>query len=348
MAARPTTLAPVTRRHWSRRLGHVALRTGDLATRRDSLRSTVYSGHRSDQRVTSEPGATTVSRRLVLVVLVLANIVIAQAQFATAQEVPRRIVSLVPALTEMLFSIGAGPEVVAVSSYDEWPPEVLELPRVGALLDPDTELILALDPDLVITYGSQTELEGQFARAGIQVFSYRHAGLAGVLRAMRELGEVAGHQAGAERAIRDIEIRLDAIRRAVAGRERPRTLLVFARQPLELRQIYASGGTGFLHDILVVAGGENVFADIDRESTQPSLETVLVEAPDVVLEVRPTDAPDITRRRAERAVWNTLGSVPAVRNDRVELLFGGYLVVPGPRVTEIAETIARVLHPDAF
>lgn len=267
---------------------------------------------------------------------------------AVAQAASQRIISLVPALTEILFAIGAGAEVVAVSSYDEWPPEALDLPRVGALLDPDTERILSLDPDLVITYGSQTELEGQFARAGIQVFSYRHAGLAGVTAAMRELGEATGHQADAERAIRDIEMRIDAVRRAVAGRERPRTLLVFERQPLELRQIYASGGTGFLHDLLDAAGGDNVFADIDRESTQPSLETILVRAPDVVLEVRPDEAPDGARQQAEREVWSRLGSVPAVRNGRVHFLYGDYLVVPGPRVADIAEAFARILHPDVF
>ena len=274
--------------------------------------------------------------------LLLAGAVPAHAQ------TPQRIVSLVPALTEMLFTIGAGPQVVAVSSYDEWPPAVLDLPRVGALLDPDTERILALDPDMVITYGSQGEVEGQFARAGIEVFSYRHGGLQTVLDTMRALGRATGHAAEADAAVRDIEARLDAVRRAVAGRGRPRTLLVFERQPLELRQVYASGGVGFLHDILETAGGANVFADIDSEATQPSVETILVRAPDVVLEVRPNEAPDADRQRGERAVWNVLGSIPAVRDDRVHFLYGDYLVVPGPRVADVAEAVARALHPDAF
>ena len=105
---------------------------------------------------------------------------------------PTRIVSLVPALTEMLFAIGAGPQVVAVSSYDEFPPEVKSLPRVGALLDPDMERILSLRPDLVIVYGSQTDLQAQLARAGIRVFNYRHAGLAGVLNTLKDLGAAVG------------------------------------------------------------------------------------------------------------------------------------------------------------
>src|SRR6186713_2040314 len=92
---------------------------------------------------------------------------------------PKRIVSLVPAVTEMLFALGAGPRVVAVSSFDHFPAEVETLPRVGALLDPDTERILSLQPDLVVTYGSQTELDVALHRAGIRTYSYRHGGVDG-------------------------------------------------------------------------------------------------------------------------------------------------------------------------
>jgi len=81
----------------------------------------------------------------------------------------RRVVSLVPNVTEMLFAVGAGAQVVGVSSYDDFPPETKALPRVGALLDPDTERILSLRPDLVIVYGSQGEVEAQFTRTGMPV-----------------------------------------------------------------------------------------------------------------------------------------------------------------------------------
>ena len=78
--------------------------------------------------------------------------------------------------------VGAGSQVAGVSSYDDFPPEAKALPRVGALLDPDVERILSLRPDLVITYGSQTDLEKQLARAGIRIFSYRHGGIATILQ----------------------------------------------------------------------------------------------------------------------------------------------------------------------
>ena len=107
-------------------------------------------------------------------------------------KVPRESCRSCLALTEMLFAVGAGPQVVGVSSYDDFPPETKSLPRVGALLDPDTERILSLRPDLVIVYGSQTELEGQFARAGIRVFAYRHSGVDNVLQTIRDVGSADG------------------------------------------------------------------------------------------------------------------------------------------------------------
>ncbi len=202
---------------------------------------------------------------------------------------PKRIVSLVPNVTEMLFAVGAGPQVVAVSSFDEEPPAVRALPRVGALLDPDTERILSLKPDLVVVYGSQSDLQMQLQRAQIPFFNYRHGGLSQVTVTMRELGRQTGHAAEGETAARAIESRLAAVRARVAGRRRPRTMLVFGREKGALRNIYASGGVGFLHDMLEAAGGEDVFADITREAVQATTELILTRAPDVILEMRDAD-----------------------------------------------------------
>jgi len=256
-------------------------------------------------------------------------------------------VSIVPAVTEALFAIGAGPQVVGVGSFDEFPPEVRALPSVGALLDPNTERILSLRPDLVVVYGSQSDLQTQLARAGIRTYSYRHKGIPRVLETIQELGAATGHEAAAARVVADLRARLDEIRARVAGRRRPRTLLVFERQPGSLREVYASGGVGFLHEMLEIAGGVNVFADVDGESVQPSIEALLTRAPDVVLEIRAAgliedDAAETT------AAWSLLRSVPAVRSGRVHLLTGDYLVVPGPRLADATEAIARALHPEAY
>lgn len=260
----------------------------------------------------------------------------------------RRIVSLVPALTEMLFAVGAGGQVVGVSSFDEFPPEVKALPRVGALLDPDTERILSLRPELVILYGSQTTQQSQFERAGIRTFTYRHGGVQRVLDTIGEIGRITGHAPEAARVVAGIRQRLDAVRARVAQRRRPSVLLVFERQPGTLRELYVSGGQGFLHDMLQIAGGRNVFADVVRESVQPSQEIVIARAPEVVLDVRATPLRDDAAVARERRVWSALPGLPAVQSNRVHILAGQHLVVPGPRLAEATEAFARVLHPDAF
>jgi iron complex transport system substrate-binding protein len=261
----------------------------------------------------------------------------------------QRIISLVPAATEMLFAIGAGPRVVGVSSYDSFPSEVTKLPKVGALLDPNVELILSLKPQLVVIYGSQADLKQQLTRAGIGVFEYRHAGLADVTDTIRALGERVGASQKADEVAREIARGLDGIRQKVAGRPPPRTLLVFGRERLALRGLYASGGIGFLNDMLDVAGGANVFADVKTQAVQASTEQILARRPDVILETRALNSAwPSGDRQAELDVWNAVASIPAVRNHRVLFLFDDRIVIPGPRVVEGTMAMAKALHPEAF
>ena len=274
----------------------------------------------------------------------LAGLILTLAATLGAQQ-PRRIVSLVPALTEMLFAIGAGPQVVAVSSYDEFPPQVQSLPRVGALLDPDTERILSLKPDLVITYGSQVDLQTQMRRASIATYDYRHGGLDHIFVTIRELGRRTGHDKEAQAVVAGIESRIAAVTARVAGKPRPRTLLVFSREARALRNVYVSGGRGFLHDMLVAAGGQDVFEDVGRESLQATTETILARAPDVILELRSENIPVGKELDEEAQVWSRLAAVPAVRARRVYFITGQQMTVPGPRVADGIERMSKVLHP---
>ena len=261
----------------------------------------------------------------------------------------RRIISLVPAATEMLFAVGAGPRVVGVGSYDAYPPEVKTRPSVGALIDPNVERILSLKPDLVVIYGSQVDLKQQLSRAGIAVFEYRHAGLADVTQTIRAIGERTGDSSQADAVAARIERDLDGIRAKVRALPRPKTLLVFGREPRTLRGLYASGGVGFLNDMLETAGGTNVFADVKLQAVQASTEQVLAARPDVIFETRSSrEAFPAGDRGVELDAWKALASVPAVRNGRIVFLFDDRIVVPGPRVADGTLLMARALHPEAF
>jgi iron complex transport system substrate-binding protein len=243
----------------------------------------------------------------------------------------------------MLFAMGAGDRVIAIGNYDTYPPEAQKLPRVGALIDPNVEQILQMRPDLVVIYGTQTELKRRLERANIAYYSYVHTGLADIAQTIRTLGMRVGADAGANALASRIEQQLADIRRRVASQPRPKTLLVFGREPGSLRNIDASGGDGFLHDMLDAAGGADVLGDIHRQSVTMSTEMVLARAPDVIVELR-YSKDDVNN--ADMGAWNRLSAVPAVKNRRVILLTGEEFVVPGPRVADATKRLAAALHPD--
>ena len=271
----------------------------------------------------------------------------ALAVLTAHQQAPRpaRIISLIPAVTEALFAIGAGDQVAGVSSFDNYPPEATTRTPVGALLNPDFERILSLKPDLVVLYVTQKELASRLERARVPTFEYRHTGLADISATIRSLGDRVGRQPEAARVARELEAGLEEVRRATASRPRPRVVLVFGREAGTLRSIFVSGGVGFLHDLVETAGGRNAFADVNRESLQVSSETILARAPEVIIEMRQSTW-DQSATARELAVWRTLPALPAVRSNRVHLVADDRLFIPGPRVVDGARVLARSIHPD--
>jgi iron complex transport system substrate-binding protein len=261
---------------------------------------------------------------------------------------PQRIVSLVPAVTEMIFAIGDGARVAAVSNYDHFPADVAKLPQVGGLLDPSVERILAIKPDLVIVYATQKELIARLDRAGIAYFNYQHKALADILTTIRAIGERVGSADRANRVASEMQRSLDDIRARTSGVPHPATLLVFERDPAALRNVYASGGYGFLHDMLEIAGGQNVFASVKQQAVQASTEMLITSKPDVIIELLYGDSLKNADIAKELRAWNALASIPAVRSHRISALSGDEFVVPGPRVVEATRKLARTLHPDLF
>jgi iron complex transport system substrate-binding protein len=258
--------------------------------------------------------------------------------------IPRRVISLVPAVTEILFAIGAGDQIVGVSSFDHYPPAVETRTKVGALIDPNLERILSLKPDLVIVYGSQKDLMTRLAGVHIPFFSYVHAGLADVPVTMRELGTTLGHDAEASRAAAAFDRDIASIRAEYANGPHPKTALIIGRETGSLRGIFASGGYGFLHDMLVIAGGRDAFDDIKREGVQVSTEMLLSRAPDVILEVHPSAEWTPAKLAAERDPWRALASIPAVRTQHIVELADDVMLVPGPRAADGIRIIAKAIH----
>ena len=261
---------------------------------------------------------------------------------------PERVVSLVPAVTEMIYAMGDGARMAAVSNYDHFPAAVAKLPRVGGLLDPSVERILAIKPDLVIVYATQQELIERLDRARIPYFNYQHKALPDILTTIRAIGARLGSTARGEAVASGMERSLAEVRTKTAGLPHPATLLVFERDPASLRNVYASGGYGFLHDMLEIAGGRNVFAAVPQQAVQASTEMLIASKPDVIVELLYGDSLKNADIAKQLRAWDALASLPAVRSHRITALTGDEFVVPGPRVVDATRKLAQALHPDAF
>ncbi len=281
----------------------------------------------------------------VSVAVVSVSVGLGFSRAVSAQSTPNRIISVIPSTTEMLFAMGAGPRVIGVGNFDRYPPEALTRTKVGGLIDPDVERIISLKPDLVVVYGTQNDLRTQIERAKIPMFLYQHAGLPDITATIRQLGARIGNEKESNALAGRIEAEIADVKRRVAGRPRPRTMLVFGRDAETLRGIYASGAVGFLHDMLEAAGGTNVFADVARQSIQTTSELVVARAPDVIIEIG-VDTSSAAGRNLR--AWESLPSVPAVRNKRIYQLRGDGMMNPGPRISASVRRVAEVLHAEAF
>ncbi len=248
---------------------------------------------------------------------------------------PRRIVSLNPATTEILFAIGAGDRLVGRSRWDGWPAEALRVPAVGDGIRPNLEATLAARPDLVLLYAGAENREAARAlrAAGVATAAIKVDRLDDFRRATRLLGRLTGDTARARTVVDSVDATLARVRRAVAGRPRPRVVW-----PMFGRPLLAVGGGSFQHEVLTIAGGDNVFADDPKPAVQVSREEVLRRGADAML-VGPTRDAEV---RADPA-WRSLA---AVRDGRVLVVDTSVVYRPAVRLGEAAVNLARLLHPE--
>jgi len=262
-------------------------------------------------------------------------------------EVPKRIVSMAPSLTETLFAIGVGDRVVGRTRYCSYPPEAAEIPEIGGHLDPNIEAIVALKPDLVVTIPSSEEAERRLRSLGVPVLPVDQHDVTGVLQSVTALADICGvpERGAAVRAA--LEQRLATVRQAVQQRSQPRVVVVVGRELGEgmVRSVWAAGPETFYDDVLGIAGGVNAVAVGLVRYPEISREGLVALDPDVILDVvagldeRGLDA------EAVRADWANLGELRAVRDGRVYVLAGDAMVVPGPRLPELVDAVANALHP---
>jgi iron complex transport system substrate-binding protein len=255
---------------------------------------------------------------------------------------PRRIVSLAPNLTEMLFALGLGDRVAGVTDYCDWPPEVAAKPRVGGVINPSLETIVALRADLVLATadGNRPDDVNRLAALGVAVYTIDTRSIGDVLRSLVTVGELTGRAAQARELAAALERRRDAVRARVAGLAPVSVFVAIDRSPL----ISAGDGT-FVGEMLRVAGGRNIARDSPIKYPVFSIERLLAEDPEVILDAAdpgPVSAAQLRER------WQALPGATALRAYRTGRMVSvgqGSFFRPGPRIVDSLERLAAILHP---
>lgn len=248
-----------------------------------------------------------------------------------------RIVSLIPAATELVFALGAGERLVGRTRYGTHPPAAREVPSVGEGIRPSAEAVIARRPDAVLVYAGQTNTGAirRFEELGVPVLALEHNTIPQLMRNIGRLGALTGREPAADSLAASIRDRLEAVADVVRGRRRVPVYYDLWPDPPR-----TAGAGSYLDSLVSVAGGHNVFGDLEGASPQVSLEALVERQPQVI--VAPRGGGGERLPPGERPGW---GQLRAVEAGNVAAVDGELMSRLGPRLGEAAAHLAAVLHP---
>jgi iron complex transport system substrate-binding protein len=252
---------------------------------------------------------------------------------------PVRIVSLAPNITEILFALGEGYRLVGRSSWCDYPSEVLEIPDAGSLMEPNIEKIASLSPDLIIASAHfQKESLNKLERLDVPVLIlFGPESFDGLFQTIDKAAVLVQAQDRAEEIEQEIRGRIDAVRSKVAGLPKPKIYYVI---DFGASGDYTAGGNTFIHQLLTMAGAQNIAADL--EGWAYSVEMVVQGDPDLII---CPDLPGLQERLVKSPGYRSLR---AVKEGRIHQINVDLIDRQGPRLIKGLEVLAEIIHPGAF
>lgn len=282
----------------------------------------------------------------------LQSLVDDQEYETTLTAYPEKIISVAPSCTEILFAIGAGDKVVAVTNYCDYPYDFAawiaegNMTSVGDFTAPNLEVITALDPDLILASGGvQTDSVSNLRERGYKVLVLDPTSVDGILNNIELVGNATGNRDEAAALINDINSRIDAVGETVADADKPK---VYYETYYEITSSWTIGGEAWQSELIEKAGGTNVFGDQQEDYYQYQVEALIARNPDVI--VLPAEGMGTGAQAGIDAVkarpgW---GTTNAVQNDRIYQIDSDIIERSGPRIVDAIEQLAEFFHPELF
>jgi iron complex transport system substrate-binding protein len=257
----------------------------------------------------------------------------------------KRIVSLAPNLTEILFALGLEDEIVGVTLDSDYPPAAAERPKIGDFWQPNIEAVIAAKPDLVVTleFPQQKDAARRLKRIGYNCMTVNIEKISELFEAIAKIAKVTGKTAQARELASSLQAKLDSLSTRVDKNEKTKVLWVIGQDPLRV-----AGRDTFVNEIIELAGGENAIGQTLHQYPPIGSEQVIACAPDVIIEPAMGSKTVAEQQKDALQYWSRFKNVPAVANERIYVISPDTVCRLGPRLYQGVEIVAKCLKPDLF
>lgn len=339
VSARAETSRPWWRRGWSVAIVVLALAAASLAGCADPHASSASTDATKAATTTASSTSATAEEAAATPSTFPLTVTDSDGRALTLPAPARAIISHSPGVTETLFAIGAGPQVIAADEFSNYPPETARLKRV-AYTDPDAEAELALEPDLVIMSGNQEAQVEAFRNLGLPVlYAPEPDSIDGVLASITLLGSITGHDAEAAALVTRLRTRIDAVSAKLADvQQGPKVFFELSDS------LFTVAPQSFVGSVLSTLKARNIAAGAATAFPQLGSEAVIVADPDVIL-LADSQFGATAEAVGARPGWS---AIAAVRNGRVYPVDADVTNRPGPRIVDALEALAALMYPDRF
>jgi iron complex transport system substrate-binding protein len=253
---------------------------------------------------------------------------------------PKRVISLAPSLTEIVFDLGAGHTLVGRTARCNEPPEALKIQDIGAYMNPDLERIIALRPDLVLSpeTGMRKEFVERLAELGIPAFVDNSNTMDEIVHSINRLGKILGRESEANTVVQQFQQRRQAVRGLVDHVSKP--LILFA---VGIRPLVLAGGRSFIGSLIREAGGVNVAEEAAVPYPKFTMEEVARRDPDIIVVLNKECRGDECFNE-----WQRHHALSAVRNSQIYQLDADLVARASARIMDALEQLAAIFHPEIF
>ncbi|HMK52476.1 MAG TPA: cobalamin-binding protein [Thermodesulfobacteriota bacterium] len=254
----------------------------------------------------------------------------------------KRIVSLAPSITEILFALGLDEQVAAITNFCDYPEAVLKKPRIGGFVNPDIEKIVSLKPDLIIGIrdGNRMDTVDRLNDFGLPAYLIDPKGFDGVMQTIKNIGDVVGREKESRKMVKEMVKKTENIITLTQSLSRPKVFFQLGDAPM------VTVGKGTLaNDLIRLAGGRSISENEPTSYPVYSIETVLLKAPEIII-MTSMDSKKNTPQLIKK--WESWKSIPAVRMSMIYVIDSNLVDRPTPRIVEGLEALVRIIHPEVF